>query len=134
MTDERTERRLQDLVGFAAEARYITDHGRAAYVADTPAGALLRNAGERVLIKIATVVERLSEDYRAAHTDVDWAAIMRMRNLVAHHSDKVNHDLMWTALVGRVPSILQALDLPRGESPRESAEAPPLGTEGPSRP
>jgi len=112
--DDRLARRLADLRAFAAEARYVVDHGRAAYLADTPEGALLRNAGERVLIKVATVVEKLPDDYKAAHDDVAWVAVSRMRNLVAHHYDKVNDDVMWTALAVRVPGMLAALGLDDG--------------------
>lgn len=41
--------------------------------------------------------------------DFDWTAISRMRNLVAHHDDKVNDDLMWEALAVRVPAMISAL-------------------------
>ena len=37
---------------------------------------------------------------------VDWAGINRMRNLVAHHYDKVNDDLLWQALTVRIPALL----------------------------
>lgn len=34
-----------------------------------------------------------------------------MRNLVAHHYDKVNDDLMWAALAGRIQDLAEALRL-----------------------
>lgn len=64
-----------------------------------------------MLIKVATVVEKLPDEYKAVHGDVAWVAISRMRNLVAHHDDKVNDDLMWAALASRVPALLAALGL-----------------------
>lgn len=109
--DDRVARRLGDLRAFGAEARYVVERGRDAYLADGPEGALLRNAGERVLIKVATVVEKLPEAYKAEHQDVPWVAISRMRNLVAHHDDKVNDDVVWTARAVRVPGMLDALGL-----------------------
>jgi uncharacterized protein with HEPN domain len=42
---------------------------------------------------------------------VDWTGISRMRNLVAHHYDKVNDDLLWQALTVRIPKLLRELDL-----------------------
>ncbi|WP_431837246.1 HepT-like ribonuclease domain-containing protein [Cellulomonas sp. Y8] len=112
MTDqERVARRLTDLRTFGLEARYVVDRGRDAYLADTPEGRMLRNAGERVLIKVATVVEKLPESYKATHDEVPWVAVSRMRNLVAHHYDKVNDDVMWAALAVRVPAMLAALGL-----------------------
>jgi uncharacterized protein with HEPN domain len=111
VSSDRVERRLADLAQIGAEAAYLVDKGREAYVADTMDGALLRNAGERILIKAATVAEKLPEEFKAQHPDVDWIGINRMRNLVAHHYDKVNDDLLWEALVGRIPKLLAQLGL-----------------------
>lgn len=110
MTDDRIRRRLDDLTRFAAEAAHMVGKGREAYLADGLDGALLRNAGERILIKVATVTEKLPDEFKAAHPDVDWVGLNRMRNLVAHHYDKVNDDLIWQALTVRVPSLVAALE------------------------
>jgi uncharacterized protein with HEPN domain len=111
----RLARLLDDLARFTAEAGYLTGLGRDAYLEDSPQGSLLRNAGERILIKVATVVERLPADFKAHHPAIAWTAIGRMRNLVAHHYEKVNDDLVWAALVRRLPELADALDLPRPE-------------------
>ncbi len=34
-----------------------------------------------------------------------------MRNLVAHHYDKVNDDLLWRALTVRIPGLITSLGL-----------------------
>jgi uncharacterized protein with HEPN domain len=107
--DDRVQRRLSDLAGFGEQAAYIVGKGRDAYLADSPDGALLRNAGERILIKVATVVEKLPEEFRSRYPGVDWSGITRMRNLVAHHYDKVNDDLVWAALTTRLPELLADL-------------------------
>ena len=112
MTDDRIRRRLDDLARFGAEAAHVVGKGRDAYLAADPEGALLRNAGERILIKVATVAEKLPEEFKAEHPDVDWVGLNRMRNLVAHHYDKVNDDLVWQALTVRVPSLVAALERP----------------------
>jgi len=109
VNDSRVERRLADLAQIGAEASYLVSKGREAYLADTMDGALLRNAGERILIKAATVAEKLPDDFKAQHPEVDWVGINRMRNLVAHHDDRVNDDLLWEALTGRIPKLLEDL-------------------------
>jgi uncharacterized protein with HEPN domain len=111
VTEDRVRRRLDDLAQFGAEAAYLADKGREAYLADTMDGAMLRNAGERILIKIATVVEKLPDEFQAQHPGVDWTGINRMRNLVAHHYDKVNDDLLWQALTVRIPNLVRELGL-----------------------
>lgn len=109
MTADRIRRRLDDLARIGSEAAYLTEKGREAYLADTMDGAMLRNAGERILIKAATVAEKLPDDFKARHPEVDWSGISRMRNLAAHHYDKVNDDLMWQALTVRIPSLVKDL-------------------------
>ena len=111
MSGDRVERRLADLAQIVAEASYLVGKGRDAYVSDTMDGALLRNAGEHILIKAATVAEKLPDEFKAQHPEVDWVGINRMRNLVAHHYDKVNDDLLWEALVGRIPKLIRDLGL-----------------------
>ena len=111
MTDDRVRRRLDDLARFGAEAAYLVGKGREAYLADTMDGAMLRNAGERILIKTASVAGKLPDGFTAQHPEVDWIGINRMRNLVAHHYDKVNDDLLWQALTVRVPHLIEELGL-----------------------
>jgi len=108
-TGERTQRWLSDLRVFGDQAAYIAEQGREAYLEDSPHGALLRNAGERILIKVATVVERLPDEIKAAHPDIEWTKIMRMRNLVARHYDHVDGDLVWAALTNRIPDLVERL-------------------------
>ncbi|WP_297745949.1 DUF86 domain-containing protein [uncultured Tessaracoccus sp.] len=118
--DPRVQLWLDDLSGFIADAAYLVTLGRDAYLADTPQGRLLRNAGERLLIKVATVVERLPDEFKNEYPDIAWRQIGRMRNLVAHHYDKVNHDLMFVTLQREIPDLGAKLALP--DSPRSAME------------
>ena len=109
--EERLRLRLDDLRRFADEAAFVVSHGRNAYLAGTREGALLRNAAGHLLVKVATVVEKLPDEYRHARPDIDWRAITRMRNLVAHHYDNVNDDLMFATLAVDVPRLVADLGL-----------------------
>jgi len=108
--DECAARWLRDLRQIGEQAAYLVAYGQDRYLADSPEGALLRNAGERILIKVATVVERLPSEFKSARPDVAWDKIMRMRNLVAHHYDHVDDDLLWAALSRRIPALIDRLD------------------------
>jgi uncharacterized protein with HEPN domain len=112
VSEDRVQRCLRDLARIGAEADYLVEKGENAYLASTLDGALLRDAGERILIKVATVAERLPDDFKQGHVRVDWSGINRMRNLVVHHYDKVNDDLIWAALTTRIPSLMAELGLP----------------------
>jgi len=114
MTDpDKLTRLLGDMVSFGEQAAYVTSAGYAAYAADDPAGSVLRNAGERILIKVATVVERLPDDFKDSHPEVAWRNIARMRNLVAHHYDHVDDDLVWNALAILIPALVRDISPPQ---------------------
>jgi uncharacterized protein with HEPN domain len=108
---DRIRRRLQDLAAFGADAAYTVSLGMDAYLAETPAARLLRNSGRHILVQVATVAEKLPEDYKNAHPGVDWVAIARMRNLIAHHYDKVDDRLVFTTLASRIPGLMRQLGL-----------------------
>lgn len=109
--DDRLERRLRDLSEFAKDAEYTVGLGLESYLEDSPQGRVLRNNGRHILIQVATVVEKLPTEFKAAHAGVDWIAIARMRNLIAHHYDKVDDRLVFTALSGRIPELIGRLGL-----------------------
>lgn len=114
--DDRLNDWLGDLAGFGADAAYLVGLGQQNYLADTQQGRLLRNAGERLLIKVATIVERLPEEFKNRYPDIEWASINRMRNLVAHQYDKVNDDLMFVTLRRDIPALIQHLGLAAQDS------------------
>ncbi|MEE2058379.1 HepT-like ribonuclease domain-containing protein [Rhodococcus artemisiae] len=109
--DARVRRRLEDLSDFAADAAYTVGLGLDAYLEDSAPGRVLRNNGRHILIQVATVVEKLPDAYKSAHSDIEWVAIGRMRNLIAHHYDKVNDRLVYTTLATRIPDLVDKLGL-----------------------
>lgn len=107
---QRVRRRLRELADFDADAAYTVGLGIGAYLDDSPRGRVLRNNGRHILIQVATVVEKLPATFKDACDD-DWVAIGRMRNLIAHHYDKVDDRLVFTALAHRIPNLLGRLGL-----------------------
>lgn len=107
----RVQRRLDDLAGFATEAAHLVAKTRVAYLDDSPDGMILRSAGRMVLIKVATVAEKLPREFKDAHPGIQWSSINRMRNLVAHHYDKVDDHFIWNALVAEIPKLATDLGL-----------------------
>jgi hypothetical protein len=112
----RIERLLADLAAFGGDAVYTAGLGLSAYLADGPEGRVLRNNGRQILIQVATVVEKLPDAFKTAHGDVDWVGIGRMRNLIAHHYDRVDDRLVFVALATRIPDLVARLD-PGGSRP-----------------
>lgn len=108
---DRLGRRLSDLRDFAADAAYTVSLGIDAYLADSPAGRVLRNNGRHIVVQVATVVEKLPAAYKEAHPEVRWTQIARMRNLVAHHYDRVDDRLVFSTLSGRIPELVRTLGI-----------------------
>ncbi|WP_199520844.1 HepT-like ribonuclease domain-containing protein [Jiangella anatolica] len=107
----RVGRRLQDLAGMGADAAYTVSLGIEAYLDDSPQGRVLRNNGRHILIQVATVVEKLPDSFKDVHDDIEWVAIARMRNLIAHHYDKVDDRLVFSALAVRIPELIRRLGI-----------------------
>lgn len=62
-------------------------------------------------MKVATIVERLPDEFKAEYPDIEWTNSTRMRNLVAHQDDKVNDDLMFVTLQRDIPALIKRLGL-----------------------
>jgi uncharacterized protein with HEPN domain len=110
VNEDRVQRGLEDLAQIGAEAADLVGKGRTAYLAETMDRSILRNAGERILMKAAIVAEKLPDGCKAQLAGPDWVGINRMRNL-EDHDDKVNDDLLWQALTVRIPALLTELGL-----------------------
>ncbi len=109
VTEDRVARRLADLTSMAEVARRIVAKGEGAYLADDVDGHTLRLVGRQLVIQVATVVEKLPEDFKALYPDVGWVKIQRMRNPVAHHYDKVLDEFVWETLRTRLPQLVTTL-------------------------
>lgn len=107
--DERVVRRLHDLSDFAGDAAYTVGLGIDAFLEQSPQGRVLRNNGWHILVQVATVVEKLPDEFKDAYPTVDWVAIGRMRNLIAHHYDKVDDRLVFAALARRIPDLMRRI-------------------------
>lgn len=119
--DGRVSRRLADLVDMVDVARGLAEKGVDAYLADDLAGRTLRLAGRQLVIQVATVAEKLPDDFKAQYPDVEWVKVQRMRNLVAHHYDRVLDEFVWETLRSSLPRLVSDLGLtpdPRRPAPR----------------
>ena len=61
-------------------------------------------------------VKRLSQQFRAERTDIPWAQIAGMRDVLIHGYDRINFDRVWSAIERALPDLLTAL---ASEVPKE---------------
>ena len=55
--------------------------------------------------------KRLSQSFRDAHSEVPWADIAGMRDVLIHGYDYVDLDIVWDTVQVGVPEVLAALRL-----------------------
>ena len=84
----------------------LTSRGRRAYNEDE----VVRLAAEAVVHRIGEAVGRLPATLTDAHPEVEWRKIRAMRNVVAHDYGRIDHDIVWAALVRRVPHLRACVD------------------------
>ncbi len=111
---DRVALRLNDLARMGRLVAGIVAKGKDLYLDDGIDGQILRAAGREQVVEIATVVEKLPEAFKDDHPGIEWVKIQRMRNLVAHHYDKVQDEFVWETLRRRVPDLMARLDLDGG--------------------
>jgi len=98
---QKTINALLDILDAGDAAGRLVGRGKPAYDGDE----MLRFAAEAISQRIGEAVGRLSPEFTDSHADVaSWHAIRGLNNLVAHGSQHVDHEIVWNALVRRLPN------------------------------
>jgi uncharacterized protein with HEPN domain len=84
--------------------RYTVD-GRAAFLADIRTqDAVLRN-----LHTLAESTQRVSDDLKAAHPEVEWRGIAEFRNVVVHDYLGIDTEEIWDIVEDDLPELKIAI-------------------------
>lgn len=105
--DERDAALLFDALGAARELQSFTvgvDRDR-----------FLRERGlqliaERELTVIGEAIGRLSEEFCATHSQVEWRKIRGLRNIVIHDYAKIDLDIIWSVVSTEVPPLISFIE------------------------
>lgn len=102
----RDEGSLEDIRNAARRCRaYVEGMSRAEFLADDKT----RAAVVRELEIMGEAASRLSNAYRAAHPEVDWVFLIRVRNFYIHVYDAVNYGKVWSTVTRDLPGIEAAV-------------------------
>jgi uncharacterized protein with HEPN domain len=66
---------------------------------------VLLRAAERLPEIIGEAANNVSEEAVAAHPDVHWRSIARLRIVLAHHYHRTDPDLIWSYAVEQAPRL-----------------------------
>ena len=70
----------------------------------------IQDAVIRNLQVIAESTKRLSENFRAGHTSVDWPSIVGLRNVLVHDYFGVDLGVVWQIVERDVPELKATLE------------------------
>jgi uncharacterized protein with HEPN domain len=71
---------------------------------------LLRLSLTHLLQIIGEAARRVSSEFRAVHSHIDWKAIVGMRSKVVHDYLNVDEDIVWDTVINELPSLMKELE------------------------
>ena len=109
MSADRTASVLEDIREFAATARRVVGRGREVF--SDPEIDDQRRIARSVIVDLSTAADRLPEEFREQHADVDWRGIRAARNFIAHDYAGTDNEVLWRAIAVEFPRVVAALGL-----------------------
>ena len=64
-----------------------------------------QNAMAMCLLQIGELAGHLTEEYRAAHTEIPWRQIRALRNIIAHNYGAVDAETAWEIVHDDLPRL-----------------------------
>jgi uncharacterized protein with HEPN domain len=111
----RDEATLLDIAQAARRiAAFVRDVDEAGFTANTEK----HWAVVAQLLVIGEAVTRLSEEFKSAHPEIEWAKIVGMRNRLIHGYEKILWGVVWRTATQAVPRLLEQIEplVPKEES------------------
>ncbi len=71
---------------------------------------LLQSAVERKLGILGEAARRISVEFQAEHSEIDWRNMIGLRNVIAHQYDKLRQDMIWRIVQNILPNLLDLLE------------------------
>jgi len=98
---------LRNIVEAAdAAARFVAETTQEAFVHDE----VLRSAVLQKLTIIGEAASRLSQPFRAAHPQIQWADIVAFRNIAVHAYFSIEWSIVWVAATEDAPRLRQQVN------------------------
>lgn len=101
--------RLEDYLGHILQAveriqAYVEDMDETAFLSDIKTqDAVIRNF--EVMGEATRNIERHHRTFADAHPEAEWAAMVALRNRVAHGYSTVDYELVWKTIHADLPEV-----------------------------
>ena len=67
--------------------------------------SLVQDAVLRNLQVLAESTQRLSEDFKTAHPEIEWYKIAGLRNILVHDYLGIDIETVWIVVTGKLPEL-----------------------------
>lgn len=68
---------------------------------------------------VGEATKRLSQEFRETHPHVPWSQAAGMRDIIAHHYDRIDLDVVWNVIQQSIPELLELIAPLLPEEPAE---------------
>jgi len=105
--DDRDAAWLWDMVESAKTIKkFTTGVSLAQYLDDKK----LQLAIERAVEIIGEAGRRVSDNFRKAHPEIPWRAIIGQRNVLAHEYGEIKQERLWKVATEKIPELIVQLE------------------------
>jgi uncharacterized protein with HEPN domain len=98
------------LLDMLQHARGVVRAVRGRTFAEYAADEDLRLAIERRIEIIGEAANRVSQEFREAHSDIPWRKIIAQRNVLAHEYGEVQDEILWRVATVSIPELITLLE------------------------
>lgn len=92
-------------------ARNVSEFVSGKHFEGYSADKILRSAVERQIEIIGEAARHLSKEFRTAHSEIPWSAIIAQRHILAHDYGDIRHDRIWRVATVHIPELVRSLEL-----------------------
>ena len=105
---------MLDMQAFAGEVvSFVAGHT----MAEVGRDRMFFRALERSLFLVGEAANRVPRDVQAQFPEIPWAAIIGLRNVLAHGYESVSPEKLWHTATVSVPELLKHLDAAIAKQP-----------------
>lgn len=55
-------------------------------------------------------ISKIEPDFIERHPQINWKGIMRLRDIISHHYDAVDHEIVFDVCQRRIPELLDFVE------------------------
>lgn len=79
----------------------------------------LQRAIERCIEIIGEMANKVSNETKELHTQINWVGIINQRHVIAHTYHEINYDLLWIIITKHAPKLKDQLETILPQEPKD---------------